>query len=351
MSTATYPRCGVASTVGRVRSTSSAGSGSRSNTSRPAPAIRPCRRASTSAGPSTIAERDVLTRNAEGRIRASSSRPSRPRVRSPSARWIETTSLVASSSARLGASVTPSSSVRSRVRCRLQATTSMSKAEPIRATRPPIRPSPSSPSRRPASSMPTVLCQRPPAWNAAFSAARLRARPRIRAQVSSVGGTGELAVPQTSTPWAAAAGRSMAELRIPVVTTSRSRGRRANTGAGSGVRSRITTTMSTSASAATSSAGSAWCSVNAVTSTRSVTGDQSAMDSATPWWSSSTAQHSRVVTRRPCRIGQRSRCQRVCRSTGRKPARSAPRRLWSENTPTCQRLGSACNRTATCRAQ
>jgi hypothetical protein len=68
---------------------------------------------------------------------------------------------------------------------------------------------------------------------------------------------GELAVPQTTTPCSAAAVRSIAALRMPVVTTSCKRGSRAKADAGSGVRSRMTTTASTSANAATTSSSPA----------------------------------------------------------------------------------------------
>ena len=51
------------------------------------------------------------------------------------------------------------------------------------------------------------------------------------------------------------------------------------------------------------------------------------------------------------RSPQRVRCHRVWRTTGTKPARSTPARLWSENTPTCQRSGSRARRSRTWRAQ
>ena len=63
----------------------------------------------------------------------------------------------------------------------------------------------------------------------------------IRPQVSSAAGWGNSSVPQTSTPLALAAARSMAALRMPVVTSSFSSGRRSNMSAGKGVRSRMAT--------------------------------------------------------------------------------------------------------------
>ena len=90
-------------------------------------------------------------------------------------------------------------------------------------------------------------------------------------------------VPQTVTPWRAAAARSIAALRRPVVTSSFSLGRRSNRLAGKGVRSRMMQTISKSWSAfATASSAPRWRS-NTVISTRSRSGDQSAMVSATRW--------------------------------------------------------------------
>lgn len=132
----------------------------------------------------------------------------------------------------------------------------------------------------------------PPVRRAVFSATRLRARPRMRAQVSSTGGVEWLSVPQTVTPWARAAARSIAELRMPEATSRRRRGRRAKREAGKGTRSRRVTTMSKSASAAASSSSVPKWSGKEVSSTRSRTGDQSAAVVATPWWSFSRAQRS-----------------------------------------------------------
>ncbi len=231
-------------------------------------------------------------------------------MRAPSARCTETKSLSRSSSSFDPARRTPTSAARSAVRLLLQATTSMSKASPTRATRAPIFPSPSRPSRRPARSAPTVLCHGPPLRSAVLSSTSPRASPSSSAQVSSTGGVDELAVPHTVTPWARAAAWSITEFRIPEATSSRSRGSRSNTSAGKAIRSRSVTTMSKSATAATSSSTEAGCSRNGTTSTRSATGAQSAIVVATPWKSSSTAQRSvmpRTLPDRPGTAGSGSR--------------------------------------------
>ncbi len=82
----------------------------------------------------------------------------------------------------------------------------------------------------------------------------------MSAHVSSTGGEEKLPVPQTVTPWALAASRSMEALRMPEVISSRSLGSRANTSAGNGVRSLMITTISSSAIAATRSSIEAMCS-------------------------------------------------------------------------------------------
>ncbi len=107
------------------------------------------------------------------------------------------------------------------------------------------------PSVAPDRSAPMLVCH-PPARMFATSSGRCRARPRISAQVSSVGGVGLDSVPQTVTPRAFAAARSMEALRIPLVTRSFSFGRRASRSAGKGVRSRMITRISASAIRATS---------------------------------------------------------------------------------------------------
>src|SRR4029077_19702593 len=64
------PRCGSSTTLSIVRR-SGVTAGSRSNTSRPAPAIVPCLRAATSAASSTMSPRALLMRNAPRFMRAS----------------------------------------------------------------------------------------------------------------------------------------------------------------------------------------------------------------------------------------------------------------------------------------
>ena len=64
------------------------------------------------------------------------------------------------------------------------------------------------------------------------------------AHVSSGAADGDPPVPQTVTPWSAAAARSMAAFAAPVVTSNFRRGSFASTARGNGVRSRMATTMS-----------------------------------------------------------------------------------------------------------
>jgi hypothetical protein len=67
--------------LGADRSGSDSGSGSTSYTSSAAPAIAPDRSAASRAAPSTSGPRDVLTRYADGFIRASSAAPTKPVLR------------------------------------------------------------------------------------------------------------------------------------------------------------------------------------------------------------------------------------------------------------------------------
>ena len=93
-----------------------------------------------------------------------------------------------------------------------------------------------------------------------------RSSPRISPQVRPAVGPGMIRVPQTTTPCAVAASRSIAAFAIPVVTSSRKRGSRASRSAPNGVRSRIATSTSNGASrSASRSAPSTW-SVKTVTS-------------------------------------------------------------------------------------
>ena len=72
--------CGVRTTLSRLSSGLSAGTGSTAKTSRPAAASRPPRSASTSAASSTIGPREVLTSTASGFISASAAASIRPGV-------------------------------------------------------------------------------------------------------------------------------------------------------------------------------------------------------------------------------------------------------------------------------
>ncbi len=110
-----------------------------------------------------------------------------------------------------------------------------------------------------------------------------RAKARIRPQVSSGVAACEPPVPHTVMPNRAAAWRSMDVLAIPVVISRRNRGSRSSTVAGKAVRSRMATMTSNAVSRWTRAASSAMWSANTVTSARLVTGDQSALDRATPW--------------------------------------------------------------------
>jgi hypothetical protein len=91
------PMCGVSSARSLARSASGT-MGSRSYTSSPAAARRPSASASASASSSTHGPRAVFTTTAPGRIRASRSRESRPRVASFKGQHRQRISLVAQSS-------------------------------------------------------------------------------------------------------------------------------------------------------------------------------------------------------------------------------------------------------------
>ena len=156
----------------------------------------------------------------------SSGSPTMPRVRSDSTRCSETTS-ERRNSASLSTAVAPCSAARSEVRLGLQASTSMPKADPIRAIRAPVCPSPTSPRVRPSSSEPTVGCH-PPSRIDPTRPGRSRTVAKISAQASSTTGEPPPVVPDTTTPRSAHVARSIAALRAPVVTSSRSAGSRAS---------------------------------------------------------------------------------------------------------------------------
>ena len=84
-------------------------------------------------------------------------------------------------------------------------------------------------------------------------------------------------VPHTVTPCAEAAERSIEELDIPVVTSSRSRGSWLSRAASKGVRSRIATTTSYGSRALTSASVRAMCSANTSTGPSERTADQSVL--------------------------------------------------------------------------
>jgi len=84
--------------------------------------------ASRSAAASTISERDVLTKDAPGRIASKNARPMKPRVCSLRARCTLTTSAAAATSSGEPSRITPSSAAAASVRLRDQATTRMPNA-------------------------------------------------------------------------------------------------------------------------------------------------------------------------------------------------------------------------------
>ena len=183
-------------------------------------------------------------------MRARSSAPTRPVVRSDSSRWMVTTSERANSSS-LETSSAPTSAQRSAVRLWLQATTFMPKAlAPILATAEPSRPRPTQPRVLPARSKAMRVCQ--PPWRITmWSCGTCRAVARISAQVCSVVLVPEVSVPQHTTPRLRAAAKSTDLFRMPLVMNSFRFGRRSNTAAGNGVRSRMAHTTSKSLSRST----------------------------------------------------------------------------------------------------
>ncbi len=199
--------------------------------------------------------------------------------------WIVTTSEVAKSSS-LSTGVTPTARASSGSRWRLQAATSIPNACPTAATGVPIPPRPTTPSRRPLRSAPTVCCQ-PPSRSRRSSSGTWRTAARISAQViSTVAALSRTPpVPDTVIPAACAAATSMAAFAGPVVTSRRRLGRRSSTSAGKAVRSRMTTSASKGSSAATTSSGPPRCSWNVVISAPrpSVTRCHAALCRATCW--------------------------------------------------------------------
>src|ERR1035437_6267060 len=185
----------------------------------------------------------------------------------------------------------------------------MPNARAMGTIRLPIRPRPTRPRVRPASSGPIVCCH-PPSRTERSSSHRCRDTANSRAQVNSSVDAGEPPVPHTVTPRSRSASRSTAALTIPVVTSRRRLGRRWRSERGNAVRSRIATITSNGSSAAargsspamvTGNAGTAagaasrappspaMVPVNAVPSARSPSRDHGPIVRATSWKSSSTA--------------------------------------------------------------
>jgi hypothetical protein len=144
----------------------------------------------------------------------------------------------------------------SRVRLGLHAMTSMPKAAPTRATRVPIRPTPSTLNTAPPSWRPTDVCQ-PPARTDEVSSTIRRAAARMSAQVSSTVDSTEPPVVLTWMPRSSAAMVSIEALNGPVDAIIRRFGSRSSTLRDNGVRSRMTHTTSNGSSLATTASGSA----------------------------------------------------------------------------------------------
>ena len=124
--------------------------------------------------------------------------------------------------------------------------------------------------------MPSVDCQRAPAFSRAFSMPILRASSSISPKVSSAVGGPSDSVPQTGIPRAAAAAMSIAALRMPLVTMSLRLGKASITSLPNNVRSRIRQTTAQSFSAAMTLSGPPSGSVKTLKVTSLATGDQSA---------------------------------------------------------------------------
>ena len=139
------------------------------------------------------------------------------------------------------------------------------------------------PSVLPNRSMPIVSCHHAPALSRACSWPIFRASSSISPNASSAVGWPVDSVPQTVTLRSRAAARSIAALRMPVVTRSRSSGRPSNTALENSVRSRIAQTIENFSSARMTSASSPSGRWNTSISTSLAIGDQSAICIATFW--------------------------------------------------------------------
>ena len=220
--------CGRSTTCS-IASNSAASAGSCSYTSSPAAASRCVASACTSARSSTTSPRDVLTRIACGRIRASASAPMRCRVAGVARQWSETKSLATSSSSSVPQRRTPGTSVADAASDGDHASTRIPKPRRARsATARPMRPNPTMPSVLPATRVPSSCVGRHPLQLPARtmrspSPARRAVASRsviARSAVSSVRTSGVLV---TTMPAARAAPRSMCPKPAPKFARIRAR--------------------------------------------------------------------------------------------------------------------------------
>ena len=213
--------CGVSTVRGARRIAASAGNGSSAKTSSAAPAIVPLSSAAASASRSTTSPRAAFTTTAVGFIFVSAAASTSPRVFSVSGTWSEITSAVRTSSSS-STSRAPAARAEASVAKGSCAITVMPKAAARRATSPPTRPTPMSPSVFPRSS-------RPMNFDRVHSLARTlrsasttrRRRARVSATVCSAAAT---MLPSgaftTYTPRAVAAGTSILSTPTPARPTT-----------------------------------------------------------------------------------------------------------------------------------
>ena len=259
----------------------SRGSGSVSNTSRPAPPNALVSRAFIKATSSTSLGRDVLIRKAPGFIKAIECASTNPSVVSVCGIWIVSASDWRNSSS-FETYLTSKGWVRFGVRFGLQAMTSIPKPWPIFATGVPMLPSPRTPRVLPARPVPTPNCQ-PPLLNNWYSAGNPRNNARINSHVTSTVVWCKASVVQTVTPSSSVATRSIdLALRIPVARIRRKLGRDSKTCLENSVRSRMRMTASKSPNRLiNSSSYNTWSLKD--TTLRSGTTDQSTNLWATDW--------------------------------------------------------------------
>ena len=181
--------CGSATTLAMPGSGLSCASGSRSNTSRPAPWMVPCCSASISAASSTMRPREPLMKMAPGRISANSRRPIMRSVCAVSGSTTQTKSDPASKSSSATWRAPSAASTSGTASPFTYSTCMPNPSAARRATARPIRPMPSMPMVLPCTLTPywlspTLRVQRPALTNSASSTTR-RALARISAKIVS----------------------------------------------------------------------------------------------------------------------------------------------------------------------